>query len=161
MLALEQVQIQGACYTDCEQESQSNPEYKACLARAADTADALLNQEFQSLQQAVKSTAQEMGVRPEAQLGMLREAQRRWIAFRDEACSFEDGLAFGATAMRRHSLILYLRLKLSAHQRFRAYPALRPRPIRLTIWNPLSRRKQRPVFCFARANAYGLRRSPK
>lgn len=97
-LALEQVQIQGACYTDCEQESQSNPEYKACLARAADTADALLNQEFQSLQQAVKSTAQEMGVRPEAQLGMLREAQRRWIAFRDEACSFEDGLAFGATA---------------------------------------------------------------
>jgi len=39
-----------------------------------------------------------MGVRPEAQLGMLREAQRRWITFRDEACDFEDSLAFGASA---------------------------------------------------------------
>ena len=38
-LALDQTQIQAACYTDCESETHSNPEYKACLARAADTAD--------------------------------------------------------------------------------------------------------------------------
>jgi uncharacterized protein YecT (DUF1311 family) len=97
-LALDQVQILRACYTDCEKETQSNPDYKACLARAADTADALLNQEFGSLQDGVKAAAAEMGVRPEAQLGMLKEAQRRWITFRDEACDFEDSLAFGASA---------------------------------------------------------------
>ena len=37
-LALDQSQIQSACYTDCEKETGSNPEYKACLARAADMA---------------------------------------------------------------------------------------------------------------------------
>jgi len=52
-LALDQGQIQGACYTDCEKETGSNPDYRACLARAADTADALLNQEFTALQDAV------------------------------------------------------------------------------------------------------------
>jgi uncharacterized protein YecT (DUF1311 family) len=97
-LALDQGKILSACYTDCEDETSSNPDYKACLARAADTADALLNQEFGSLQDGVKGAAKAMGVRPEAQLDMLKDAQRRWIAFRDEACSFEDSLAFGASA---------------------------------------------------------------
>jgi uncharacterized protein YecT (DUF1311 family) len=97
-LALDQSQIRSACYTDCDQETGSNPEYKACLARAADTADGLLNQEFSILQGAVKNAAKDMGVKPDAQLDMLRGAQRRWIAFRDEACGFEDSLAFGATA---------------------------------------------------------------
>jgi uncharacterized protein YecT (DUF1311 family) len=97
-LALEQTQIQAACYTDCEKETHSNPEYKACLARAADTADALLNQEFQRLQDSVKAAAKEMEVVPDAQLTMLKDAQRQWIAFRDANCGFEDSLAFGATA---------------------------------------------------------------
>jgi uncharacterized protein YecT (DUF1311 family) len=97
-LALDQVQILSACYTDCEKETQSNPDYKACLARVADTADALLDQEFGSLQDSVKAAAAEMGVRPEAQLALLKEVQRRWIIFRDEACNFEDSLAFGASA---------------------------------------------------------------
>jgi uncharacterized protein YecT (DUF1311 family) len=29
---------------------------------------------------------------------MLKEAQRKWIAYRDATCGFEDSLAFGATA---------------------------------------------------------------
>lgn len=97
-LALDQSQIQAACYTDCEKETGSNPDYKACLARAADTADAVLNQEFSSLQDAVRSAAKDTDVKPDAQLDMLKEAQLKWIAFRDESCSFEDSLAFGATA---------------------------------------------------------------
>ena len=97
-LALDQGQIQGACYTDCEKETGSNPDYKACLARAADTADALLNQEFTALQDAVKAAAAEMEVRPEAELDMLKDAQHKWIAFRHDTCNFEDSLAFGATA---------------------------------------------------------------
>jgi uncharacterized protein YecT (DUF1311 family) len=96
--ALDQGQIQSACYTDCEKETGSNPDYKACLARAADTADALLNQEFTTLLEAVKSAARGMEVRPEAQLDMLKDAQRKWIGFRDDSCNFEDSLAFGATA---------------------------------------------------------------
>jgi uncharacterized protein YecT (DUF1311 family) len=97
-LALDQAQIQAACYSDCDKENGANPDYKACLARAADTADGVLNQNFSALQDAVKSSAKDMGMRPEAQLDMLKEAQRKWIAFRDEACNFEDSLAFGATA---------------------------------------------------------------
>ena len=97
-LALDQGQIQSACYTDCEKETGSNPDYKACLARAADTADGLLNQDFSALQEAVRTAAKDTGVNPDTQLDMLRVAQRKWIAFRDETCNFEDSLAFGATA---------------------------------------------------------------
>ena len=97
-LALDQGQIRTACYTDCEKETGSNPDYKACLARAADTADALLNQEFSSLQDAVRQAAKDMDVKPDGQLDMLKDAQRKWIGFRDDTCNFEDSLAFGATA---------------------------------------------------------------
>ena len=97
-LALDQSQIRSACYTDCEKETGSNQDYKACLARAADTADGLLNQEFSALQEGVRASAKEMGVVPDTQLAMLKEAQRKWIAFRDDNCNFEDSLAFGATA---------------------------------------------------------------
>lgn len=97
-LALDQSQIRSACYTDCEKETGSNQDYKACLARAADTADGLLNQEFSALQDGVRASAKEMGVVPDTQLAMLKDAQRKWIAFRDDSCNFEDSLAFGATA---------------------------------------------------------------
>jgi uncharacterized protein YecT (DUF1311 family) len=97
-LALDQGQIQAACYVDCEKEAGSNPDYKACLARAGDTADAVLNQEFSTLQNSVIAAAKDMDVKPDAQLDMLKEAQRKWVTFRDDACNFEDSLAFGATA---------------------------------------------------------------
>jgi uncharacterized protein YecT (DUF1311 family) len=97
-LALDETQIQRACYTDCEAETASNPDYEACLARAADTADGLLNQEFKSLQDGVRAQGADMDAKPDAQLDMLKVAQRNWIAFRDSACAFEDSLAFGATA---------------------------------------------------------------
>ena len=95
-LAFDQAQVQAACYSVCGKETGST--FKACLARAADTADGVLNQEFSALQDAVKVSAKDMGVKPDAQLDMLKEAQRKWITFRDEACNFEDSLAFGATA---------------------------------------------------------------
>ena len=97
-LALDAAQIKSACYTDCEAETEGNPSYKACVARAADTANALLNTEFKRLQDDVRKQAEFMQARPDAQLGMLTDAQRKWIAFRDSTCDFEDSLAFGATA---------------------------------------------------------------
>ena len=96
--ALDETQIKSACYTDCEQDNQGNPEFKACLARAADTADGVLNQEFSSLQDAIRAAAKDMEVKPDDQLDMLKTAQRQWIGFRDASCAFEDSLAFGGTA---------------------------------------------------------------
>jgi uncharacterized protein YecT (DUF1311 family) len=46
-----------------------NPEYKACVARAADKADQLLNQSYKKLQDAVRADANEMGQSPDVQLG--------------------------------------------------------------------------------------------
>ncbi len=97
-LALDASQIKSACYADCEAETQGNPSYKACVARAADTADSLLNAEFKRLQGDVRQQAQFMDAKPDAQLDMLTDAQRKWIAFRDASCDFEDSLAFGASA---------------------------------------------------------------
>ena len=96
-LALDQSQIQAACYIDCEKETGSNPDYKACLARAGDTADAVLNQEFSTLQDSVSAAAKDMDVKPDAQLDMLKEAQRKWVTFPRRCLQFR-----GQPRLRRH-----------------------------------------------------------
>ena len=93
-VALDAAQIKSACYADCEAETEGNPSYKACVARAADRADALLNNDFKRLQDDVRKQAEFMQERPDSQLGM----QRKWIAYRDATCGFEDSPAFAATA---------------------------------------------------------------
>jgi uncharacterized protein YecT (DUF1311 family) len=97
--ALVQTDVASVCTADCEAKTHSNPEYKACLARAADKADGLLNQGYQELQAAIRSDAKDMGQSPDTQLGDLKEAQKQWIAYRDANCTFEDSLAFGGTAI--------------------------------------------------------------
>jgi len=91
--------INAVCYADCEAATHSNPEYKACLARAADKADAALNQAYKGLQDKVRAAAKEMGMPPDVQLDDLKGAQKQWIAYRDGNCTFEDSLAFGGTAI--------------------------------------------------------------
>lgn len=91
--------IIAACYTDCEASTPSNPEYKACLARAADKADAALNGAFKTLQDKIRAAAKDMGQSPDTRLGDLKDVQKRWIAYRDDNCTFEDSLAFGGTAV--------------------------------------------------------------
>lgn len=90
--------IISACYTDCAGETESNVELKACLSRAANKADRLLNQSYQALQEAIRKSAKEMEQPPDPQLKSLTDAQKQWIAFRDANCAFEDALAFGGTA---------------------------------------------------------------
>jgi uncharacterized protein YecT (DUF1311 family) len=90
--------IEAACYKTCESATSSNIEYKACLARAADKADAALNQAYKDLLAAVRAAGKEMGQAPDAQLGDLKDAQKQWIAYRNANCTFEDSLAFGGTA---------------------------------------------------------------
>jgi uncharacterized protein YecT (DUF1311 family) len=90
--------IIAVCYTDCEAETDSNPELKACLSRAANKADRLLNQSYKALQDAIRATAKEMNQSPEPQLEALTSTQKQWIDYRDANCAFEDALAFGGTA---------------------------------------------------------------
>jgi uncharacterized protein YecT (DUF1311 family) len=91
--------IAATCYTACETSTSSNPEYKACLARAADAADAKLNEGYKALQTAIRKSAKEMGQSPDIQLSSLTSAQKQWIAYRDQNCTFEDELAFGGTSI--------------------------------------------------------------
>ncbi|MCJ7597221.1 MAG: DUF1311 domain-containing protein [Methyloceanibacter sp.] len=91
--------IEAACYKDCESSTTSNPDYKACVARAADKADAALNQAYKDLLGAVRAAGQEMGQASDTQVGGLKDTQKQWIAYRDANCTFEDSLAFGGTAI--------------------------------------------------------------
>lgn len=97
--ALAEPDIAATCYTACETATTSNPEYKACLARAADAADAKLNDGYKALQVAIRKGAAAMGQRPDIQLQSLTGAQKKWIAYRDANCTFEDQLAFGGTSI--------------------------------------------------------------
>lgn len=91
--------IIATCYEACEASTSSNPEYKACLARAADAADRKLNEAYKQLQGAIRAGAKAMGQRPDIQLSDLTSAQKKWIAYRDANCTFEDELAFGGTSI--------------------------------------------------------------
>ena len=92
--------IEAACYKDCEKATTSNPDYKACVARAADKADAALNQAYKDMLGEVKKKAgKEMAQASDTQAGDLKDAQKQWIAYRDANCTFEDSLAFGGTAI--------------------------------------------------------------
>jgi uncharacterized protein YecT (DUF1311 family) len=91
--------IVATCYQTCADSTHSTPEYKACVARAADRADQLLNDSYKKLQDAVRADAKDMGQSPEVQLGYLKDAQKQWIAYRDASCTFEDSLAFGGTSI--------------------------------------------------------------
>lgn len=90
--------IIAACYTDCAGETDSTPTLEACLSRAANKADRLLNQSYATLQDAIRKSAKEMNQPPAPQLQELTDAQKKWIDFRDANCAFEDSLAFGGTA---------------------------------------------------------------
>lgn len=50
--------IVATCYKDCEAQTHSNPEYKVCVARAADKADAALNQAYKVMQDKIRAAAQ-------------------------------------------------------------------------------------------------------
>jgi uncharacterized protein YecT (DUF1311 family) len=91
--------IVATCYQTCADSTHSNPKYKACVARAADKADQLLNDSYKKLQGAVRADAKDMGQSPDAQLGYLKDAQKQWIAYRDASWTFEDSLAFGGTSL--------------------------------------------------------------
>ena len=91
--------IEAACYKDCESATNSNPDYKACVARAADKADAALNQAYKDMVGAVRSAGKEMSQASDIQAGDLKDAQKQWIGYRDANCTFEDSLAFGGTAI--------------------------------------------------------------
>jgi uncharacterized protein YecT (DUF1311 family) len=116
-----QTDIAMTCYTACEKSTHSNPEYKACLARAADKADRALNESYRALQTAIRDGAKAMGEKPDIQLGALTIAQKAWIAYRDANCSLEEQARLWRHRDRRQCLGLSLHAQLPAHRRFRAH----------------------------------------
>jgi len=97
--ALAATDIEATCYKDCEAQTHSNPEYKACVARAADKADDALNQAYKVMQDKIRDAAKDMGQPADTHLEDLRASQKYWITFRDANCTLEDNLAFGGTAI--------------------------------------------------------------
>ena len=74
-----QADIVAACYTDCAAETDSNPDLKACLTRAANKADRLLNESYKTLQDAIRKSAQAMSQSPDEALASLATVQNQWI----------------------------------------------------------------------------------
>jgi uncharacterized protein YecT (DUF1311 family) len=66
-----QADIVAACYTDCAAETDSNPDLKACLTRAANKADRLLNESYKTLQDAIRKSTQEVSQSPDEALASL------------------------------------------------------------------------------------------
>jgi uncharacterized protein YecT (DUF1311 family) len=91
--------IIATCHKDCEARTNSNPEYKGCVARAADKADAALNQAYKVMQDKIRAAAKERGQPADTHLEDLRASQKYWITFRDANCTLEDNVAFGGTAI--------------------------------------------------------------
>jgi uncharacterized protein YecT (DUF1311 family) len=103
------IDVVATCYQICADSTHSNPEFKACVARAADKADQLLNESYKKLQDAVRADAKDMGQTPDVQLGYLKDAQKQWIAYRDAtAPSRTASLSVG----RRSAAITH---RVSAH----------------------------------------------
>jgi uncharacterized protein YecT (DUF1311 family) len=95
-VALAGTDIVASCYKDCENATHSNPEYKACLARAADKADAALNQAYKTLQDKIRAAAKDMGQPADTHLEDLKSSQNIGSP---SATRMEDNLAFGGTAI--------------------------------------------------------------
>lgn len=72
----------------------------ACLGLEYDLWDGLLNDHYREVMAqsgAMDDEMAEMGSAAEAQAPALRDAQRRWIAWRDAACTFERSRWGGGT----------------------------------------------------------------
>ena len=68
------------------------PEYVNCLAKELKTVDAKLNVEYQRAPKITKNQWTSTDVQN------LKDAQRKWIAYRDAVCKAEYGLVGGGTA---------------------------------------------------------------
>ena len=108
--------IGAVCYAECEAATHSNPEYKACLARAADKADAALNQAYKTLQDKIRAAAKDMGQEPDVQLSdpqgrakAVARLSRQQLHVGGQSCLWRHG-------NRRQLFVLPLRAVLSAHQ---------------------------------------------
>ena len=97
--ALAGTDINAVCYEDCEAATHSNPEYKACVARAADKANAALNQAYKALNERIRAAAKEIGQRPEVQLNDLKDSQKQWDRLSRWQLHAGGQLAFGGTAI--------------------------------------------------------------
>ena len=87
-------------------------EMTGCASRAAEAADAELNRVWASAIAAAEARdTANPGYEPSSAT-ILREAQRTWISFRDQACSAEATIAKGGTMANQLFFICLKRLTL-------------------------------------------------
>lgn len=96
-------------------------EMTGCASRAAEEADGALNETWQLAIEAVKqSDAANPGYEPSSE-EILREAQRSWISFRDQACSAEATIARGGSMASMLFLMCLERLTLRRTEDLRLF----------------------------------------
>ena len=102
---------------DCLSEALTQAELNACASDTYDAADAELNEAYRLAITAAKAADQRRAVEGRAldvtQEGLLREAQRAWITFRDAACAAEAMDMAGGTAQPMVGTLCLARVTLS------------------------------------------------
>lgn len=105
---------------DCETPI-TQVEMTGCAGRAAEAADQTLNETWQRAIEVVKTRdTADPGYDPSSEQ-ILREAQRSWISFRDQACSAEATIARGGTMASQLFLICLERLTLRRTEDLRLF----------------------------------------
>jgi uncharacterized protein YecT (DUF1311 family) len=84
-----------------------------CASRAFASADSLLNQVWKSAIQTAKGRDSDLYDGEEPSEDMLRQAQRSWIVFRDQACLAESTVARGGSIQPLLQYVCLERLTLN------------------------------------------------
>lgn len=85
-----------------------------CAAQAYEAADGDLNAAYKIAMVMARSMDQNLGADEVTAVSMLRDAQRSWIPYRDQACAAESLLMRGGTGQ---NMLFYLCLERVTRQR--------------------------------------------
>lgn len=96
-------------------------EMTGCASRAAEAADQQLNATWRRAIAAVRATDAAGPAYDPSSEDILRDAQRAWISFRDQACSAEATIARGGSMASQLFLICLERLTLRRTEDLRLF----------------------------------------
>lgn len=104
--------VAGAQAPDCA-EPLTQIDMNDCASRAFASADSLLNQVWKTAVETAKRRDSELYNNEEPSEDMLRQAQRSWITFRDQACLAESTITRGGSIQPLLQFVCLERLTLN------------------------------------------------
>jgi len=104
--------VAAAQAPDCA-EPLTQTDMNDCASRAFASADSLLNQVWKTAVETAKRRDSELYNNEEPSEDMLRQAQRSWITFRDQACLAESTIARGGSIQPLLQFVCLERLTLN------------------------------------------------